>query len=83
MTKASTTTETALGERGCRGSLLRLAEILAPRGPLCMSRSTFYAAVRDGRIPAPTKLGRISAWRAETIQTIIDHGIELPKGGKR
>lgn len=63
--------------------LLRLPQILAPGGPVSMSRSAFYAAVKDGRVAAPVKLGRISAWRAEDVQKIIDHGIEPSKGSKR
>lgn len=42
---------------------VRIKSIVAPVGPLPMSRSTFYAQVRAGQYPAPIRLGpRISAW---------------------
>jgi predicted DNA-binding transcriptional regulator AlpA len=55
--------------------LLRLRDILAPGGPLPISRSTFYAHVKAGRIPRPVKLGkRISAWPAEAISKLVAEG---------
>jgi prophage regulatory protein len=61
----------ALPEAG----LLRLADILAPRGPIPVSRSTWWAGIKAGRYPAPVKLGpRISAWRAEDIRALIEAG---------
>jgi len=55
--------------------LLRLKSIIAPDGPIPMSRSSFLAAVADGRVPKPVKLGRISAWRASDVQTLVDDGL--------
>ena len=47
---------------------LRLPYIIAPRGPLPISRSSWWAGVKDGRFPKPVKLGpRITAWRVEDI----------------
>lgn len=63
--------------------LRRLKAIISPGGPIPMSRSAFYAAVKAGRIAAPVKLGKISAWRDEDIQKLIDHGIDLSKDGQR
>lgn len=58
-------------------SLLRLKAIIAPNGPICVSRSTWWAGVRSGRFPKPVKLGpRISAWREEDIRKLIHRGIQ-------
>ena len=55
--------------------LLRLRSILAPEGPIPVSRSTWYAGIKDGRFPKPIKLGaRVSVWRAEDIQALIKQG---------
>lgn len=52
---------------------LRLASILAPNGPIPVSKSTWWAGVKTGRFPTPVKLGpRITAWRVEDIQALID-----------
>ena len=36
---------------------VRLKAILAPRGPIPVSKSTWWAGVKDGRFPKPLKLG--------------------------
>jgi predicted DNA-binding transcriptional regulator AlpA len=54
---------------------LRLTSILAPRGPIPVSKSTWWAGVKDGRYPQPVKLGRrITAWRVEDIRKLIEDG---------
>ena len=54
---------------------LRLRSILAPVGPIPVSKSTWWAGVKDGRFPKPMKLGsRITVWRAEDIRALIDTG---------
>ena len=54
---------------------LRLALILAPRGPIPISKSTWWAGVKSGRYPKPVKLGpRITAWRVEDIRDLIEQG---------
>lgn len=54
------------------GALLRLSSILAPHGPIPVSKSTWWAGVRAGRYPKPIKLGpRITAWRAEDIASLL------------
>jgi predicted DNA-binding transcriptional regulator AlpA len=51
---------------------LRLPQIIAPHGPIPVSKSTWWAGISDGRYPKPVKLGRrISAWRVEDIRTLI------------
>jgi len=51
---------------------MRLVSILAPRGPIPVSKSTWWAGVKSGRYPKPVKLGpRITAWRVEDIRRLI------------
>jgi prophage regulatory protein len=53
--------------------LLRLAQILAPNGPIPVSRSAWYEGIKVGRFPAPVKLGpRITAWRVKDIRALIE-----------
>ena len=56
---------------------LRLKQIVGPKGLIPVSKSTWWQGVRDGRYPAPVKLGRrITAWRVEDIRKLInDAGI--------
>lgn len=52
---------------------VRLASILAPAGPIPVSKSTWWAGVRTGRYPKPTKLGpRVTVWRAEEIRALFE-----------
>lgn len=52
---------------------LRLRSILAPTGPIPVSKSTWWEGVKSGRFPEPVKLGpRTTAWRKEDIQALID-----------
>lgn len=38
-----------------------------------VSKSTWWAGVKDGRYPKPVKLGpKISAWRVADIQSLIN-----------
>jgi prophage regulatory protein len=54
---------------------LRLPSILAPKGPIPVSKSTWWAGVKAGRFPSPVKLGpRITAWRVEDITRLIETG---------
>jgi predicted DNA-binding transcriptional regulator AlpA len=51
---------------------VRLSGILAPNGPIPVSKSTWWAGVKDGRYPKPVKLGRrITVWRVEDIRALI------------
>jgi prophage regulatory protein len=55
---------------------LRLSSILAPGGPIPVSKSTWWQGVKDGRFPRPKKLGsRITVWRVEDIRALIERGI--------
>lgn len=53
--------------------LVRLSSLLAPRGPIPVGKSTWWAGVKSGRYPKPIKLGpRITAWRVEDIREFIE-----------
>jgi predicted DNA-binding transcriptional regulator AlpA len=55
---------------------VRLSFILAPNGPIPVSKSTWWAGVRSGRFPKPVKLGRrITVWRVEDIRVLIERGV--------
>jgi predicted DNA-binding transcriptional regulator AlpA len=57
--------------------LLRLDLIIAPKGPLPISASSWWAGVASGRFPKPVKLGpRTSAWRVEEIRKLIAQGVD-------
>jgi predicted DNA-binding transcriptional regulator AlpA len=52
---------------------LRLDMILAPLGPLPISRSSWWNKVRSGEYPQPVKLGpRTTAWRVADIVALIE-----------
>ena len=51
---------------------VRLRHVLAPTGPIPVSKSTWWAGVKSGRFPKPRKIGkRITAWRVEDIRELI------------
>lgn len=53
---------------------LRLPYVLAPHGPIPVSKSTWWAGVKAGRYPKPVKLGpRITAWKVEDIRALIEN----------
>jgi prophage regulatory protein len=52
---------------------VRLPQIIAPIGPIPIGRSTWWAGVRNGRFPAPVKIGpKTTAWRVEDIRALIE-----------
>lgn len=54
---------------------VRLSGILAPNGPLPISKSSWWEGVRTQRYPQPIKLGpRITAWRCEDIRALVETG---------
>ncbi len=56
-----------------RSGFVRLSAILAPAGPIPVSKSTWWAGVRCGRFPQPMKLGlRTTVWRAEDIRALFE-----------
>lgn len=57
--------------------LLRLHQILAPGGPIPVSRSTWWAKVRTGEYPKPIKISaRITCWPEDSVQRLIDSFID-------
>lgn len=55
--------------------LVRLSSILAPTGPIPVSKSTWWAGIKDGRFPKPLKLGpRVTVWRAQDIRKLFEGG---------
>jgi prophage regulatory protein len=48
--------------------LVRLAEGMARTG---LGRSAFYAAISDGVLPKPVKLGRASAWPEHELNAVV------------
>jgi prophage regulatory protein len=52
---------------------VRLSSIIAPLGPIPVSKSTWWQGVKDGRFPKPVKLGvKTTAWRVEDIRDLIE-----------
>lgn len=76
----------AVGEiednRASRDSLpaegfVRLNRIIAPIGPIPVSRSTWWAGVKEGRFPQPLKLGpKTTVWRVEDMRALIRNGLQ-------
>jgi prophage regulatory protein len=62
---------------------LRLSQIIGNRNAtppippvIPVSKSTWWAGVKAGRFPKPTKLGpRITAWRVTDIRALIEKGV--------
>lgn len=53
--------------------LVRLSSILAPRGPIPVSKSTWWAKVKSGEFPQPVKLtSRVTCWKAQEIWSLLD-----------
>ncbi|MEY8120781.1 helix-turn-helix transcriptional regulator [Falsihalocynthiibacter sp. BN13B15] len=56
-----------------KAGFVRLAQILAPRGPIPVSKSTWWQGVKDGRFPQPQKLGpRTTVWKADDICALFE-----------
>ncbi|CAH1658394.1 hypothetical protein CHELA20_53390 [Hyphomicrobiales bacterium] len=72
------TTQTEMPRTG----LVRLKQILAPGGPLPLSKSTFWTKVKTGEFPQPVRLGGTTSWRAEEIWELINNR-NLPEKTKR
>jgi len=53
--------------------LVRLSQILAPRGPIPVSKSTWWQGVKEGRFPKSIKLGpRTTVWKVEDIRAMYE-----------
>jgi prophage regulatory protein len=66
---------------------IRLKALLAPIGPLPFGRSTFLRGVKEGRFPAPVRIGpNAVAWRVADILELIDRlsaGNDPPENVRR
>lgn len=52
---------------------VRLSSILAPKGPIPVSKSTWWQGVKEGRFPKPQKLGpRTTVWKADDIRALFE-----------
>lgn len=52
---------------------VRLSQILAPAGPIPVSKSSWWQGVKNGRFPKPMKLGpRTTVWRVEEIRALYE-----------
>lgn len=52
--------------------LLRLHQVLAPGGPIPISKSSWYSGIAKGVYPKPIRVSaRVSAWRADEIAALI------------
>ncbi|WP_245483505.1 helix-turn-helix transcriptional regulator [Rhizobium leguminosarum] len=61
-----------MDEKLINEKLLRLSSILAPMGPIPVSKSTWWKKVRSGEFPAGLKLGpRTTAWRQSDVLALI------------
>lgn len=60
---------------------VRLSQILAPKGPIPVSKSTWWQGVKDGRFPSSLKLGpKTTVWKAEDINKLLENGLEPTHG---
>ena len=56
-----------------KSGLVRLKQILAPIGPIPVSKSTWWAGVKDGRFPQSIKLSpNTTVWRVEDIRSLFE-----------
>lgn len=54
---------------------VRIGDIIRPKGPIPVARSTWWAGVKNGRFPPPVKLSLgITVWRAADIWRLIENG---------
>ena len=65
-----------------RTGYVRLKQILPPYGPIPVSKSTWWAGVKDGRFPQSQKLGRgTTVWKAEEIRALYEQSDHLQTWG--
>ena len=56
---------------------VRINQIIAPDGPLPISKSTWWKGIKNGKFPKSTKLStNVTVWRAEDIRALIDKPFE-------
>jgi predicted DNA-binding transcriptional regulator AlpA len=53
-------------------ALVRLKDLLAPYGPLPISKSTLWSWCKSGRFPQPVRVApRVTAWRVGEIRAFL------------
>ncbi len=58
-------------------ALRRVDQLIAPKGPLPISRSTFWSWVKSGKLPRGLRLSdRVTCWRVGDIQEILQRGFD-------
>jgi prophage regulatory protein len=51
---------------------IRLKDVIGPQGPIPISRSSWFAGIKEGRFPKPVALGpRTKAYRVEEIRALL------------
>lgn len=56
-----------------KSGFVRLTQILAPRGPIPISKSSWWLGVKEGRFPKPQKLGpRTTVWKVTDIRALFE-----------
>jgi prophage regulatory protein len=63
---------------------VRLNQVIGPKGPLPISRSSWFAGVKEGRFPKPVALGpRTKGYRVEDIRALLAQlGGQSTEGGE-
>jgi len=52
---------------------VRLKQILAPEGPIPISKSTWWKGVKSGKYPKSHKISaNVTVWRAKDIRVFMD-----------
>lgn len=52
---------------------VRIKQIIAPWGPIPVSKSTWWQGIKEGRFPKAHKLGPgVTVWRAEDIRALYE-----------
>ena len=51
---------------------VRIWQIIAPYGPIPVSRSTWWLGIKQGRFPKGTHLGGVTVWRAEEVRALYE-----------
>ncbi len=64
-----------------QSGFVRLSQILAPNGPIPISKSAWWQGVKDGRFPQPQKLGpRTTVWRVDDIRALFESDTDQNHG---
>jgi prophage regulatory protein len=57
-----------------QSAALRANQIAGPNGILPISMSTWWAGVKSGRYPQPTKLGpRVTVWKRDEVMALLNN----------